>query len=65
MEDGYTRGEGRMGERGSQVRVRSRLLRYLAAAVRAAGSHWMAMALDGPSAWGLLIAGGLPQSEEV
>ena len=58
MEDGYTRGDGRIGERGSQLQVRTRLLQYLAAAVRAAAAGWMQMPIAGPAAWALLASDG-------
>ena len=54
MEDVYTRGEGRLGERSEQIRVRSRLASCLRAAIAALPIPWTDLAGD-ESDWRRLL----------
>ena len=57
MEDAYTRGAGRFGERSEQIRARLRLWRFLQAAYRYYGRDWQTLPDDG-SAWYAVVLPG-------
>jgi len=56
MEFSYSRGEGRLGERGAQLSVRSRFMSLLRAAHKHMDSPWQELP-DGPLGWQVLFYG--------
>ena len=48
----YSSGTGRMGEREEQIRVRSRVIALVRAALEAAGQPWSSLPF-GPQSWDL------------
>ena len=56
MENAYSRGEGRLGERGAQLRVRGRFMGLVQAAHLNMSRPWQELP-DGPQGWQVLFHG--------